>query len=302
LLSNLARVPAAGNIPRVIHGRRGLRTNDKQRRYDLSLPSADYPAWHGQPRRTIAICTQQRCGSTLLGEAIYFAGGLGCPLEYCHGLFKTDFQARWNSPDFPTYVAALHRHRTDTTGVFSIKLFWRDWAEIGGNATSNELECLSGTTAARTPPEIYRRLFAHLSPLLPNFTPVLLTRRDTIRQAVSLLIASRSGKWRRFSDRSIGAGAREVIYSFDEVFRYVVRMRENNVHWLNFFFANGLSCHQIFYEDLAQDYDITVRDLFNKLGRPDAPIAPPRLRKQSDARSEEFVQCFLADFHQRARG
>lgn len=266
------------------------------------MPSADYPAWRGPPHRTIAICTQQRCGSTLLGEAIYFARGLGCPLEYLHGAFKADFQARWNSADFSAYAADLHRHRTDTTGVFSIKLFWPDLIEVLGDRAVPEFKSLHEASAARTPPEVYRRLFAVLSPVFPNVVPVLLTRRDTIRQAVSLSIAMRTREWRRLSRRPAGDRTREVAYSFDEIFRLVTRIRENNAHWLNFFAANGLSCHPIFYEDLAQDYERTVRDLFVTLGRPDAPVKAPRLRKQADARSEEFVQRFLADFHRRARG
>ncbi len=50
--------------------------------YDLVRAEADYPEWQGPPRRTLLICTQPRSGSTLLGEALWFAGGLGCPLEY----------------------------------------------------------------------------------------------------------------------------------------------------------------------------------------------------------------------------
>ena len=52
--------------------------------YDLTLAGADCPRWDGPPRRSILICSHPRSGSTLLGEAIRFAGGLGCPLEYLH--------------------------------------------------------------------------------------------------------------------------------------------------------------------------------------------------------------------------
>ena len=50
--------------------------------YDLASAAHDYPIWEGLPRRTVLLCTHPRSGSTLLGEALYFAGGLGCPLEY----------------------------------------------------------------------------------------------------------------------------------------------------------------------------------------------------------------------------
>ena len=53
--------------------------------YDLAGPEGDYPEWDGPPRRSIVLCTHPRSGSSLLGEALTFAGGFGCPLEYFHG-------------------------------------------------------------------------------------------------------------------------------------------------------------------------------------------------------------------------
>ena len=50
-----------------------------RKQYDLSNSDHDYPAWEGPPRRTIVICTHPRSGSTLLGEALFFAGNMGCP-------------------------------------------------------------------------------------------------------------------------------------------------------------------------------------------------------------------------------
>ena len=99
--------------------------NDRQR-YDLVTAEADYPAWSGPPRRSIAVCTQQRSGSTLLGEAIHSAGGLGCPLEYFHAGFRPAFERRWETATFRDYLDALYRFRTDPGGTFSVKLFWID--------------------------------------------------------------------------------------------------------------------------------------------------------------------------------
>ena len=54
-----------------------------------------------------------------------FAGGLGCPLEYFHPGFRPALQARWQANYLASYVGQLHRFRTDPSGVFSLKLFWR---------------------------------------------------------------------------------------------------------------------------------------------------------------------------------
>ena len=98
--------------------------------YDLSLSANDFAPWEGSPARSIVICSHPRSGSTLLGEAIHFAGGLGCPLEYLHRGFRPTLAARWQAPDLDTYVAAMHRWRTDPSGTVATKLFWQDVEEI----------------------------------------------------------------------------------------------------------------------------------------------------------------------------
>ena len=84
--------------------------NPKQPRvYDLVTAVANYQEWQGRPSRSVLICTQQRSGSTLLGEAIYFGGGLGCPLEYFHVGFRPGFEARWASKTFRDYTNLAER-------------------------------------------------------------------------------------------------------------------------------------------------------------------------------------------------
>ena len=88
--------------------------------YDQLLASADYPPWHGPPNRSLIIGAFQRSGSTLVAEAMYFAGGMGCPHEYFSFGFRPVLERRWRPPDLRSYVAKLHRFRTDPSGVFSI--------------------------------------------------------------------------------------------------------------------------------------------------------------------------------------
>ena len=97
--------------------------NPTRRVYDLCTDVADYPVRTAPPRRSILVCTSMRSGSTLLGEAMYFAGGLGCPLEYYHAGFRPSFEERWDVHEIGAYTAALHRWRTDESGTFAIKLF-----------------------------------------------------------------------------------------------------------------------------------------------------------------------------------
>jgi LPS sulfotransferase NodH len=75
------------------------------------------------------ICTHPRSGSTLLGEALYFAGDLGCPLEYFHAGFRPTLAARWGCAGLEDYGRAVHRWRTDPSGTLSVNLNCHDVAD-----------------------------------------------------------------------------------------------------------------------------------------------------------------------------
>ncbi|MEI9994419.1 MAG: Stf0 family sulfotransferase [Rhizomicrobium sp.] len=264
--------------------------------YDLTLASADYPDWTGPPRRCLVLCTQQRSGSTLLGEALTFARGLGCPLEYFHEGFRPAFQARWQASELDGYVANLWRRRTDPSGVLSIKLFWRDLVALAEEIAPDNVADEDRMRPAATPADFYRGLFAHIAPRLPHAEFLFLHRRDTVRQAISNYAAWRTGGWRRLSARD----APPPPYDFDAILGLHRRILRSNAHWRNFFAANALVPHEIVYEDMEQDYQAAIRRLLDALGRADAPVVPPRLHKQGDdAAIAALTERFLRDFHAR---
>lgn len=268
--------------------------------YDLVLGSADYPRQCGLPERTIVICSQPRSGTTLLSEAMYFAGGLGCPVEYFHSAFRLGFEQRWRTTDFGSYCTCVHEHRTDTTGVFSLKLFWLDVVGLVRELGPEEFSDLRVTSTQITPSS-QRRMFALISQMVPNPFFVFLTRRDEVRQAISYYIAGETKRWRRFSDRP-GANSAGPDYSFDKILGNLGFIQNCNKQWLGFFHANGLKYFPMVYEDLAQDYEATIRKLFLALDRPDARVVSPRLHKQADATSEQFFERFMLDFGRRVPG
>src|SRR5712672_1332096 len=96
-------------------------------RYDLAKRESDYPDWKPEkPLRTYLLCSHTRCGSTLLGEAMYYAEGMGCPIEYFHVGFQPTLLKLWDTPDQDSYLKAVYRHRTDPSGSLGVKLFWMD--------------------------------------------------------------------------------------------------------------------------------------------------------------------------------
>lgn len=261
--------------------------------YELYTARADYPPWSGPPARTLVICTQQRSGSTLLGEAIYFAGGLGCPLEYLHPGFRPALEDRWRVQGLKAYIDQLHRLRTDRTGTFSIKLFWRDLQDLADEVAPGEFPDLRGSPSA-TSAASYRRLFDLLADILPDPSWVLLLRHDGLRQAVSNFVAWRTASWRKTSGET-EPRRREVDYDPVLIRRFLTRVLRHNAHWRNFFQENGLPFEQIAYEDLERDYFETLRAFFVAIGSPDAALRPPRLYKQADDASETLVGRFRQD-------
>lgn len=239
--------------------------------YDLASAQADYPVRNGPPERSVVICSHPRSGSTLLGEAVYAAGGLGCPLEYLHRGFRPTFAERWEAPDLASYVRALQRHRTDPSGVISIKLFWRDVEDVvaeGGD------------------------LFDGPRPILPSPTFVFLTRRDRVRQAVSAFIASQTACFRALPGPASPGPAAE--YDYEGILRQLAAADYSNARWLEFFASRGVNPYRVEYERLASEYDRTAAAVLAHLGRVVTPPTP-RLQRQATAQSEEFVRRFLVD-------
>ena len=277
----------------------GLPTSRRRVVYDLFTEAANYPQWTGHPKRTILICTQQRSGSTLLAEAMYFAGGLGCALEYFHPGFRPAFESTWATTTFNDYRDALYKFRTDPTGTLSVKLFWLDVMDLLRKRDGSTFDHLARAQAPFIVNDAYRQTMTILSELFPNPTFLLLTRHDHVGQAVSLSIAAQSRNWRWFAGTPKRKGLREPNYQFDHIMRFVAEIQRQNQHWNKFFNANGIIPFRIVYEELASDYVGTLAELFAYLGRPDAAIPPPRLNKQADERSDAFCARFLSEFRQK---
>ena len=273
---------------------------DSKRRsiYDLLRRPADYPARRSAPERTIVVCTQQRSGSTLLGEAMYFAGGFGCPLEYFHDGFRPRFTQRWHAEGIGNYIAAVHRFRTDPSGTFGVKIFWQDVEALVQEIAPGREAYWPPLNAAQGADISYRRAFEAIEACIPKPIFIVLRRRDQVRQAVSLAVAGQTRRWRQLNSP---ASRPEIAYDFDAIVQHLAYLQNNDSHWRNFFRANSLSPHEVAYEDLEADYHGTLMRLFAALDRADAPVVPPRLQKQANSRSEELLQQFLTEFGEHVR-
>lgn len=269
--------------------------------YDLAGPEGDYPQWDGPPRRSIVLCTHPRSGSSLLGEALTFARGFGCPLEYFHGGFRPAFAQRWDAHSPKDYVGALHRHRTDPNGTLSVKLFWGDVALMVGEMAPELGAALGKQDSEALPDQSYRIAHDILCGIMPDPIWVTLERRDVIRQAISHVRALRSDRWRGISRAGLTLNP-PVRYVFPDLLKAVQWAHSCRLQWRRFFAANGLTPYRVSYESLLVDRDETLLALFRALGNDQAMVPPPRISKQADGLSDEWHRMFLRDLRQRPEG
>lgn len=258
--------------------------------YDLTTAEHDYPEWHGRPKRSIVVLTAPRSGSTLLGEALHATGRLGCALEYLHCGFRPTFVGRWNAPDLPSFVRALHRHRTSPTGTLAIKFFWRDLHEVFNEAQGTAADATRVSPGAAN----YAAMHQLIAELFPNPTYVFLTRRDRVRAAVSAYVALCTGVYRAFGEHDLGRTRANVPYNYEKILECLAARDYAFAHWRAFIRANDLSPISLDYETLTTDYEASMRAVLSQLGDLSAPIRP-RMQRQSAAGSEALLLQFLHD-------
>jgi LPS sulfotransferase NodH len=284
---------------------RGLRaaTDADAPIYDLATAEADYPAWIGSPNRTLVLATHARSGSTLLGEAIHAAGGVGLPLEYFHRGFRPRFEARWRTASLDAYIEAVHRLRTDPTGAFAVKLFWQDVEELAGERNRAPPSAARRARFGDLTPADYRDILGRIADIIPNPTFIRLRRRDRVRQAVSAVLAGQTGHWREVPGAPRPPAKEAPAYDFERLASQMAEADRCNDHWTAFFSALGVQPYEVSYERLIGDYRTTVESLLTVIGAADTTARPPRLLRQSDATSEAMALRFLReDAARRARG
>lgn len=223
---------------------------------------------------------------------MYFAGGLGCPLEYFHAGFRPRFEQQWGVNNQPDLVKALWRNRTDPSGVLSVKLMWRDVVELALEADPVRFASLVDGQPQDICVAVYQDLLAYLEGLLPNPTFIHLYRRDRVRQAVSSVVAEQTGQWRAIPGAEMQRHG-DPAYDAAAITRQLAYVDFSNAHWRNLLAQAG-STIDLAYEDLVRDFTGIAGQLLRDLGS-DGEVPPPRMQRQADRHSEQFVLRYLME-------
>jgi LPS sulfotransferase NodH len=242
--------------------------------------------------RSFVICATPRSGSTLLCEVLGLAGA-GRPDEHLLPWYR-DGSRRLAQPDLDRIVVNGTANR-----VFGLKVMWR------------QLETLAGALSAVTGVENPNQLLV-LDAAFPNSRYIEIVRTDTVRQAVSMAKAIRSGDWERrvsLSASSNPANAVASVTAQNDVHRSLTydqeliawcyrRVQDDRRSWTSAFASAGIEPRRIEYEQLAAGYEAVAGCVLEYLGLPAVDhkvFAQLEMQRQSDAINEEWAERFRND-------
>lgn len=283
-----------------------------------------------EPKLSYLICATPRSGSTLLCEALGSTGISGRPAEHFEVLIETgrphgprDYFQRSNDPevwaflddpefqdilgeqggwygdgpvgtelgerpDFEKLRRNAFEQGTTENGVFGTKITWayfRDFTRLARRAGRQDV----------APRDIPSAVF----PNLRSF--VWIRRRDTVRQAVSLWKALQTWEWRQEGESN--AQRPKLRFSYPAVDHLKLRIDEHNAAWKKCFRQYGVRPIEIVYEDFIKDYKTAILKLLDEIGisvPENFTIATPKMKRQADSISEEWVREYLQGKHERS--
>jgi LPS sulfotransferase NodH len=267
-----------------------------------------------QPRHSYLVCATPRSGSTLFCELLSQTNVAGRPKEYFERLKETGLPrqpqqyfetvaeaktsiletlgnpslninslwlAQWQGPDYARYLEQILEEGTTPNGVFGSKMMWGYFDDF---------------TRFVRPIPAYTRLDIHqtLTGFLPNLQYIWVTRRDKVRQAVSLWKAIQTQAWREdHCEKRPRQSGRKPVFHFAAIKHLECQLIDHDLAWQRYFAAYDIQPLVIVYEELQNDFEATIRQTLQYLSIPvyeNFTITRPTMLRQADAQSEEWMQ------------
>jgi trehalose 2-sulfotransferase len=276
-----------------------------------------------EPRTSYLICSTPRTGSSLLCDALTGTGVAGRPEEYFQFRARTGFprrpqeyfegaehpeifdilgprtrvedeESRYDPSRFERYEDYLRwslNEGTTPNGVFGAKVMW---GYFNGFVTG-----LRWAVPGRQ-----RLSVCELAPsVFPDLRYLWATRRDKVRQAVSLWRALQSWSWS--SDRGAAPDEADHLHYSAVAIEHLIRdIQAHEDEWQAYFGECGVEPFTVVYEDFVQDYEGTIREILHHVGAPgadEATVTPPQRQPQSDGLSKSWAERYRMESSRLAR-
>jgi LPS sulfotransferase NodH len=185
--------------------------------------------------------------------------------------------------DYREHLERTFTSGTTANGVFGAKLMFNQLPEL--QALAGGLDEYAGLEVA-----------ALLGALFGEPAYIWVSRRDKVRQAVSMWRALQSRRWR--SGATGPEREPELVYRYEGIRHLVARFDAEDRAWGEFFAGHGIPALRVCYEDdLERDRDGIVAAVLERIGvaLPAGWHAPEPLARQADARTEEWVAAYHRD-------
>jgi trehalose 2-sulfotransferase len=235
-------------------------------------------------RKTFVIATVQRSGSYLMTEGLANTKLAGDTREWFNpsdvkrvcrknGLSHPD-------TDYAAYIKKIQEIGTTANGVFGFKCLAMQWTLLQHRLANHHR---------------YHDMPFHkaVSDLFPDMHYIRLVRRDKIRQAISFYRAAKSKKWHMVGNQDKPAPL--PPYSEERIIHYMEMIKKYEDVWERYFDQSGYQPMTVYYEDFIADYEGTLRAVLKFMGievMAGTPFPPPRLKKQADVMTDEWVKLF----------
>ncbi|MFF4616140.1 Stf0 family sulfotransferase [Nonomuraea jabiensis] len=223
------------------------------------------------------LCGTPRTGSTLLCSLLGSTGVLGRPESY----FREPDEATWaqrlgvpiegaRARDCRGFVRAVCDVATTENGVFGVRIMWGSLERV-----------TDGLRGSRDETDI-----ATLERALGPLTLIHLRREDLVAQAVSWSRAEQTGYWQQGDEAS-----RRPHENVDQMRRLLETIRQHNRAWESWFHSQGVSPHEVTYEQLVGDPGAVVEGIAARLRIDVPPGWQPTSthRKQADEVNEKWA-------------
>lgn len=241
------------------------------------------------PEHSYWLCVTPRSGSSLLCQVMAACGVLGNPQEY--GLADNmpaaakswGLSAKWGTANFRDYWARCLEEGTSSNGWFGMKM-----------APATYLDTF--LSQVRTLPA-YADKEIEMDDLIREFFGdlrlIFLTRRDKLRQAVSMLKALQINLWSSEQGRSHGIEpGGQLVYDRAAIDSEMRLLALAEARWQDFFTRWNVQPLTLVYEDYQHDYEGTVARIVDYLGVQDPyalDASQISLTRLADDVTEEWV-------------
>jgi trehalose 2-sulfotransferase len=122
-------------------------------------------------------------------------------------------------------------------------------------------------------------------------------RSDTIAQAVSMVRAEQTGRWVSNNAHNSDAPTAEFpAYEPSVLLDVFHGLRRDEENWKSYFKQRLIKPVEVVYEDLADDYEATIRAVATALGERVEVIEPPQIARQADSLNAAWASRLIDDF------